>query len=292
MSTLRTPEQREANKRRLKEWREKRKALGIKTVRPPGYAEESRKRNAKWQKNNPEWGKSYRAKNADQIREKAKKWWEENPEKKRQYNAEWRAKHPEEAAMMQKRWYDAGGAATKSETGIERRVRIKAQVMAHYGGKCAVCAEERLELLTLDHINDDGAAHRKGIGKAGSTATYKWAIDNSFPPIFQPLCHNHNIKKERVRNRGTSSGSAWFTKAKVEALDHYGKTCACCGETDFDMLQLDHIEGGGRKHKKEFNISSVPAWARKNGFPSIFRTLCANCNFSSHIGKGVCYHQR
>lgn len=43
----------------------------------------------------------------------------------------------------------------------ENRRTAKEFIFARYGGRCAVCAESALRVLTLDHINGDGAAHRR-----------------------------------------------------------------------------------------------------------------------------------
>ena len=52
---------------------------------------------------------------------------------------------------------------------IKRNMQIKIEVMNHYGGgKCACCGEDRIEFLTLDHENGDGAEHRKKHKKVGS----------------------------------------------------------------------------------------------------------------------------
>lgn len=78
----------------------------------------------------------------------------------------------------------------------------KDKVYAAYGGyQCACCGEEIRHFLTLDHINNDGAAHRKEVfgdsrASAGShRSLYCWIIKNNFPSIFQVLCMNCNWGK-------------------------------------------------------------------------------------------------
>jgi hypothetical protein len=68
------------------------------------------------------------------------------------------------------------------------------KVFQHYGMKCSCCGEDKFSMLTIDHINNDGAEHRKKIG--GSSKTYLWLINNNFPKDFQTLCFNCNISKE------------------------------------------------------------------------------------------------
>jgi hypothetical protein len=85
--------------------------------------------------------------------------------------------------------------------------RLKNQAFAAYGGyKCVCCGETQPSMLTLDHINNDGAAHRRTLngGRARTTASvdmYRRLKDEGFPPIMQVLCYNCNISKHR--NRGT-----------------------------------------------------------------------------------------
>lgn len=56
-------------------------------------------------------------------------------------------------------------------------------------------------MLTLDHINEDGAAHRNhlnnGKGRAMSVDMYRRLRDAGFPSDMQVLCYNCNISKHR-----------------------------------------------------------------------------------------------
>jgi hypothetical protein len=56
-----------------------------------------------------------------------------------------------------------------------------------------------LRFLTVDHINNDGAEHRRKIG-AGICSLYWWLKKNHFPDGFQILCYNCN--GARARNNG------------------------------------------------------------------------------------------
>jgi hypothetical protein len=81
-----------------------------------------------------------------------------------------------------------------------RRIKIRNQVLLHYSHDtmkcvCLGCPETRREFLTIDHINNDGAAHRKEIG--GGSRTEEWLYKNNFPEGFQILCHNCNWGKYR-----------------------------------------------------------------------------------------------
>lgn len=86
---------------------------------------------------------------------------------------------------------------------MAKRQMIKEATFAAYGGYvCACCGEKEPKFLTLDHVNNDGAAHRRSItGKRHSagTHTYEWLLKRGFPPGYQILCMNCNHGK-RMNN--------------------------------------------------------------------------------------------
>lgn len=84
-------------------------------------------------------------------------------------------------------------------------------------------------------------------------------------------------------------------KLKKEIMIVYGGRCACCGEAELAFLTVDHVNGGGRRHRMAISKSKNPAgndfyrWLKNNDFPPGFRVLCFNCNCA--IGfYGVCPH--
>jgi ribosome-associated translation inhibitor RaiA len=78
----------------------------------------------------------------------------------------------------------------------KRRQKLKHDVLVYYSGglpACSCCGEKHDEFLSIDHINDDGADHRRMIGGWGTI--YRWLINNDFPSGFQVLCMNCNFAK-------------------------------------------------------------------------------------------------
>lgn len=74
--------------------------------------------------------------------------------------------------------------------------RAKADALMAYGGaepSCACCGESLPGMLSIDHANGDGAAHRRAL-KAGGTRNflgtwfYVWLRNNDWPPGFRVLC--------------------------------------------------------------------------------------------------------
>jgi hypothetical protein len=95
-------------------------------------------------------------------------------------------------------WCDACRKAYDTPRRRETRHRLKLEVIAAYGGACACCGESTPEFLAVDHVDDDGAAHRRELGKhrSAGAATYEWLKRNGFPrDRFQLLCHNCNFAK-------------------------------------------------------------------------------------------------
>lgn len=81
-----------------------------------------------------------------------------------------------------------------------------------------------------------------------------------------------------------------YHRFRRECLQHYGEECACCTESRYEFLALDHIGGTGAKHRLELGTVNICRWLIKNGFPTGFRTLCHNCNFATKDGKR-CPHE-
>jgi hypothetical protein len=78
---------------------------------------------------------------------------------------------------------------------------------------------------------------------------------------------------------------------RLAAMRHYcsGEPhCQCCGESNIEFLTFDHVEGGGRQHRKDIG-GNFYGWLRRQGYPEGFRVLCFNCNCS--LGHyGYCPH--
>lgn len=72
-------------------------------------------------------------------------------------------------------------------------------------------------------------------------------------------------------------------------FNHYGYKCACCGESEFYFLSIDHINGGGSQHRRDIK-GPLYLWLIRNNFPSGFQTLCYNCNLAKGH-HGFCPHK-
>jgi hypothetical protein len=76
----------------------------------------------------------------------------------------------------------------------KKRASYKANkllIFTHYGAKCLCCGITDVDVLSLDHTNGKGNAHRRSIGVRGS-GFYSWVIKNKFPRTLRVLCLNCN----------------------------------------------------------------------------------------------------
>ena len=64
---------------------------------------------------------------------------------------------------------------------------------------------------------------------------------------------------------------------RTKVLTHYGAKCSCCNESRDQFLSIDHVNGGGSKHRKSVH-QHIWHWLIKNNYPDGFRVLCFNCN--------------
>ena|SRR3990167_3855840 len=70
---------------------------------------------------------------------------------------------------------------------------IRKSIIKYYGNKCACCGETEPLFLNIDHVNNDGAKHRKQYGS--TYGVYLWIRRNNYPNNFQILCWNCNQAK-------------------------------------------------------------------------------------------------
>lgn len=183
--------------------------------------------------------------------------------------------------------------------GVKARNRkLKAETFLAYGNKCACCAEAGPSFLSIDHIDGyDGTGPRK------SVPLYRWLKKNGYPAAFQLLCMNCNASRgyygycphrprEAANDRFDKDRTKSFAKKRAVFERYGGSFCACCNETEFEFLCLDHIDGDGARHRREIgNGISMTSWAAANDYPSWFQVLCINCNFAKRDGEH-CSHSK
>ncbi len=78
---------------------------------------------------------------------------------------------------------------------------------------------------------------------------------------------------------------------KTQVLTHYGNgklACVRCSFSDIRALSIDHINGGGFKHRRSLGINNGGGlgfylWLIRNNLPMGYQTLCMNCQYTKKI---------
>ena len=97
--------------------------------------------------------------------------------------------------------------------------------------------------------------------------------------------------REKLNKRNAEHARIYSKILREGVIKEYGKKCRCCGVIEIEFLTIDHINGGGNKHRKEIGESNMYKWLKKQGFPKEgFQILCMNCNWATR-NKGICPHK-
>jgi len=159
------------------------------------------------------------------------------------------------------------------------RYEFKLKALKIYGLVCAECGMDDPDTLCFDHIG--------GVRKEDRSPSFIYRlVREPKREDIQILCANCNWKKQS--NLYTRRSPRTYFTTKVKVLRAYSTTpeasCVLCGENDIELLCVDHIDGGGNKHKRTANIKGrLPTWLKKHNYPPGYRTLCFNCNLKSYI---------
>lgn len=224
---------------------------------------------------------------------------------------EWRKANPDKVAQHRANGKGAANTYMKAKYAAhpehfrtarkKRRAALRSGALNAYGRACNCCGENAERLLTIDHVNNDGAAHRKSVGK--DLAIFQWLLDNSYPSGFQTMCYSCNVG--RHINGGDCPHAAperepvgykqrYRQALKSATVEAYGGRCACCCETLLPLLTIDHPDNDGAEHRRSLGHTCggepMYRWLRDNEWPPGFRVLCWNCNTGRYFNGGACPH--
>jgi hypothetical protein len=138
--------------------------------------------------------KSWKLRNLDKSKETNRAWQEQNRDKTKAAQDRYRENNPGLAAERTAKWRaENRDWALESQRQSDRK--LKDAAYAAYGGyRCNCCGETIEAFLSIDHVNNDGAEHRKTMNRR---KIYKWLKENNYPEGFQILCMNCNFGKAR-----------------------------------------------------------------------------------------------
>ena len=124
------------------------------------------------------------------------KWYRRNKKKCRRLGDAYYKKHKKERSIY---------AAANN-------IDIKLKTLSRYGfnGKLQCCWPDcrvnDIDMLSLDHIYNNGREDRKNWKSPAGVNFYRRLIKKGFPEGFQTLCLNHQSKKELMRRREVRIG--------------------------------------------------------------------------------------
>ena len=102
---------------------------------------------------------------------------------------------------------------------------------------------------------------------------------------------------DRIKDTQAEANRKYRQGLRIDALKAYGGLrCACCGETEYAFLTLDHIENNGAAERRKIAGRRESAgthtykWLKARGYPPGYQVLCMNCNFGKRMNGGVCPH--
>ena len=134
----------------------------------------------------------------------------------------------------------------------------------NYYSKCVICGKE------IDSSRSVGHGAKTCCEECGKIL-YKQTLKKWYKIDWETKKYNNRKRGKKYRD-----------KYKALVLEHYGgkpPKCACCGETQYEFLCIDHIKGNGTKHLHSLNLrGTIYRWIIRNNFPKIFQILCFNCN--------------
>ena len=86
--------------------------------------------------------------------------------------------------------------------------------------------------------------------------------------------------KDSRREFNTRRNREKWRELKNKIFDKYGGKCVKCGIDDFRVLQIDHVNGGGRQEFKQYTTGYYQYYKRVlSDDTGKYQLLCANCNW-------------
>jgi len=160
----------------------------------------------------------YNKKNRARIKVYHAKWWKNNRARGLRICAKYRKEHPFYHATYRKtprklinrkqnlKYAQACYRYELLERYRIRRQQAKRKTLTHYGKNGTLCCCWRgcfvsdIDVLTLDHISNDGAIARRSGFPSGAIGCIRLER-MGYPKRYQTLCANHQLKKEIQRKK-------------------------------------------------------------------------------------------
>jgi hypothetical protein len=149
--------------------------------------------------------------------------------------------------------------------------------------------DEKREYYRQYYLNHRGLGRKRIIDRSISS---KWSDEERLEhrrnklkeyrithPEYGHNYYINNLEHERERSRVKSKAER--IRRRKELLAFLGGKCVRCGFSDWRALQIDHVDGHGKDHRRELG-SKFSSQFRKEVMTDTtgkYQLLCANCNW-------------
>ncbi len=174
--------------------------------------------------------------------------------------------------------------AAKNQT--SRQIKQETRKAA---GLCIVCGEPAKEgcVMCQKHRDSGGLAYCPEHREKQAAIKHDWyeqrKADGLCTICGDPLPNRDSLTCEECRTHKNETAAERWARLKAAAFVAYGgPVCYGCGEDEPAILEIDHIDGGGTKHRIEIGQSNMYLWLKQNHYPEGYRVLCPTCNKKAH----------
>ena len=109
------------------------------------------------------------------------------------------------------------------------------------------------------------------------------------------LLEKKKIWRDNNKDKIKAQNKRSHVKIKRNIMNHYSEgkmECKCCGQNYFWHLTIEHINGGGNKHREQVGEgANFYQWLKNNNYPEGFEVLCYNCNCGRRATNNKCEHR-
>lgn len=165
---------------------------------------------------------------------------------------------------------------------------------------CSKCKSRKpIELFGNWKYSKDGKNHRCRECHNAANRTSWHAVGSE---RRRELYQTDELVREKMLNAARASASSEKTRITKQKrhkelrdsiLDIYGRLCACCGDSTYEFLTIDHVNGGGNQHRKRAGDTQkmYREILMSDTNRGEYQILCYNCNCAKGI-YGKCPHQK
>lgn len=241
-------------------------------------------------------------------REYHRKWIHQRPDKRRAYIAKWKEAHKERAIRIQRAAVRKYHNSHKQEAREYQRVQYAKRrqlvfaphqfVSSHHCKKCHNAYRRKNYWRTREkrraYFDRWALAHPTRIKRYAHQAYLKYKTAHP-DRLHKPLSAARKQKALEWRRNHRELRRQYRQRTRQIVLEHYGGKpphCACCGETIYEFLSIDHvISRATLDEEQSVQSGALYGWLIRRNFPSGYQVLCMNCNFSKGTGTH-CLHKR